>query len=101
LGFEGPLDMKLRSDILGKSILFIGYSLKDIDMRYLLFKLNKLWEGYSNDSVRPKSYIFTLSHNPIQREVLERRCVETIVADTENPQLALEEFLTAISKEAH
>ncbi len=101
LGFEGPLDMKLRSDILGKSILFIGYSLKDIDMRYLLFKLNKLWEGYSNDSVRPKSYIFTLSDNPIQRDVLERRCVETIVADDENPQHALEEFLATISKEAH
>jgi len=101
LGFEGPLDMKLRSDILGKSILFIGYSLKDIDMRYLLFKLNKLWEGYSNDSVRPKSYIFTISHNPIQSEVLLKRGVETIVADKDDPQNALEDFLSTISKESH
>lgn len=101
LDFEGPLDMKLRSDVLGKSILFIGYSLKDIDMRYLLFKLNKLWEGFASDAVRPKSYIFTLASNPVQREILERRGVQTIVGDSANPCLSLEEFLETIDKAAH
>ena len=33
LDFESPLDIKLRSDMLGKSILFIGYSLSDINIR--------------------------------------------------------------------
>ncbi|MBN1532913.1 MAG: SIR2 family protein [Spirochaetes bacterium] len=101
LSFEGPLDMKLRSDILGKSILFIGYSLNDIDMRYLLYKLNKLWEGYSTESVRPRSYIFMLSHNPIKNEVFRERGVETIVADCDNPQRALEDFLCTITREVH
>ncbi|MGH9550110.1 MAG: SIR2 family protein, partial [Terriglobales bacterium] len=31
LELEGPLDIKLRADTLGKSILFIGYSLSDIN----------------------------------------------------------------------
>ncbi len=101
LSFEGPLDMKLRSDILGKSILFIGYSLNDIDIRYLLFKLNKLWEGYSNESVRPKSYIFMLAHNPVKNDVFKKRGVETICSDIENPKEALEDFLSTIYREVH
>lgn len=38
-----PLDIKLRADALGKSILFIGYSLTDINIRYLLYKLHIQW----------------------------------------------------------
>ncbi len=101
LSFEGPLDMKLRSDILGKSILFIGYSLNDIDIRYLLYKLNKLWEGYSNDSIRPRSYIFMLSPNPVKDEVFRKRGVETICSDIENPKDALEDFLLRIYTQVH
>lgn len=36
LEFNSPLDIKLRSDMLGKTILYIGYSLEDINMRFLL-----------------------------------------------------------------
>ena len=43
LSFEAPLDLKLRFDALGKSILFIGYSLTDINVRYLLFRLQRQW----------------------------------------------------------
>jgi len=101
LGFEGPLDMKLRSDILGRSLLFIGYSLNDLDIRYLLYKLNKLWEGYSNESVRPRSYIFMLSYNPVKNEVFRKRGIETICSDIENPKEALEDFLLRLYTEVH
>ncbi|MCD8493636.1 MAG: SIR2 family protein, partial [Geovibrio sp.] len=37
LEFETPLDIKLRSDVLGKSVLFIGYSLADVNLRFLFF----------------------------------------------------------------
>ena len=40
LDFESPLDIKLRSDSLEKSLLFIGYSLSDINIRYMLYKLH-------------------------------------------------------------
>lgn len=48
LNFETALDIKLRADALGKSLLFIGYSLSDINLRLLLYKLDKLW---NNDSL--------------------------------------------------
>lgn len=44
LEFETPLDIKLRSDVLGKSVLFIGYSLADVNLRFLFYKLAKLWK---------------------------------------------------------
>ena len=42
LNFETSLDIKLRADMLGKSILFVGYSLSDINIRMMLYKLNQL-----------------------------------------------------------
>ena len=56
LEFNSPLDIKLRSDMLGKTILYIGYSLEDINMRFLLYKLSKIWGKYKD--IRPSSYIF-------------------------------------------
>jgi len=58
LSFESPLDIKLRYDSIGKSLLFIGYSLSDINIRYLLYKLQRLWAESDYSGVRPVSYIF-------------------------------------------
>jgi hypothetical protein len=57
LSFESPLDIKLRADALEKPILFVGYSLGDINTRYLLYKLQKLWESSVYGKSRPRSYI--------------------------------------------
>ncbi|MCY9529335.1 SIR2 family protein [Paenibacillus alvei] len=101
LDFEGPLDIKLRSDTLGKSILFIGYSLSDINIRYLLFKLQKIWEKSAYANRRPTSYLFLLKPNPIQELVLEKRGVKVIVADSDDPNTALPMFLEKLLQEAN
>lgn len=93
LDFETPLDMKLRSDILGKSILFIGYSLTDINIRLLIYKLDKIWDKANNGSSRPKLYIFLPTANPIQTEILKKRGIETIVGEGLDPKESLEKFL--------
>lgn len=92
MDFETPLDIKLRSDILGKSLLFIGYSLSDINMRYMLYKLNKIWQG-NNNSLPPKSYIFMTTPNPIQEKIWESRNIVPIVGENSNPSDSLDEFL--------
>ena len=56
LEFETPLDIKLRSDVLGKSVLFIGYSLTDVNLRFLFYKLAKLWKSNRGGGVQPKSW---------------------------------------------
>ena len=96
LSFEAPLDVKLRSDALGKSLLFIGYSLSDINIRYLLFRLQRQWEKEAQPELRPKAYVFMGRPNPVQSRVLRSRGVEPIVAETTNPSASLSGFLTAL-----
>lgn len=93
LQFETPLDIKLRADILGKSVLFIGYSFQDINMRYLFYKLSHLWNLYGKKSVRPQSYLFSSKRNPVQETVLKQWGIETIPSTIDDPGKALANFL--------
>ncbi|MCT4620495.1 MAG: SIR2 family protein [Marinisporobacter sp.] len=97
LDFHTPLDIKLKSDILGKSILFIGYSLKDINIRYLLYKIESIWKSSSYHYDKPQSYIFTTEYNPIQEKILESRNVKTVYSDIDNAKEGLENFLNQIT----
>jgi hypothetical protein len=93
LQFETPLDIKLRSDVLGKSVLFIGYSLQDINIRHLFYKLSNLWDNYGGGLIKPQSYIFSSIYNPIQEEVIKQWGIQTINSSIDNPGEALRDFL--------
>jgi hypothetical protein len=94
--FETPLDIKLRADILGKSILFIGYSLRDINIRYLLFRLNRLWDSSPYKQIRPKSYIFLARPNPVQEAVLRGRGITAFFSEGEDEGKGLTDFLARL-----
>lgn len=93
LNFETPLDIKLRHDVLGNSVLFLGYSLNDLNIRLLFYRLTEMWGSSSLASVRPKSYVFTHRPNPVAQEVLSHWGIEMIVSDEDDPKKALTEFL--------
>jgi len=93
LEFETPLDIKLRSDVLGKSVLFIGYSLTDVNLRFLFYKLAKLWKSNNRGGVQPRSYVFTHRPNPIQEAVLDQWGIKMLTSRENDPQKALLEFL--------
>ena len=100
LSFESPLDVKLRADALGKSLLFIGYSLADINIRYLMFRLQRQWETEPEVAIRPKSYVFLSRPNSVQSDVLKSRGVETIVAESTDATESLAKFLTDLRRVA-
>lgn len=82
LNFESPLDIKLRADMLGKSILFLGYSLTDINIRLLIYKLDQLWlKGSQKNDIRPKLYIFLPNPNPIQEAIFKKRGIIPIIGE--------------------
>jgi hypothetical protein len=101
LGLDTALDMKLRADAFGKSLLFVGYSLSDIDIRFLLYKLQLLWGTGLETSIQPKSYILLTTQNPIQQKILESRNIETITSDEQDPGKALESFLASLAEKAN
>lgn len=91
--FESPLDLKLRSDTLAKSLLFIGYSMSDHNIRYLIWKLHKLWERSKWSEARPLSYLFLTRANPVLENVLESRGIRCIRSEEKDPGQGLLKFL--------
>jgi hypothetical protein len=100
LTFESPLDIKLRSDTIGKSVLFIGYSLSDINIRYLLYKLHRLWADSEFGAARPKSYIFLTKPNPVQEAILDKRGIIPIVSDIDDAATGLTTFIEKLVRDA-
>jgi hypothetical protein len=96
MAFESPLDIKLRSDVLGRTVLFIGYSLSDMNVRYMLYRLQKQWERDGTLDNRPKSYIFLAHPNAAQECVLRSRGIEPIVSEEDDTAGGLRRFLTEL-----
>jgi hypothetical protein len=98
LEFESPLDIKLRSDSLARSVLFIGYSLSDINLRLLFYRLSRLWGNFP-DGQRPRSYLFSPVPNPVQEAVLARWGITMITPQRDDPGNALLAFLETLGGE--
>lgn len=98
LEFESPLDIKLRSDVLGKTVLFIGYSLSDINIRLLFYKLSNMWKNNPQNGTQPKSYIFSAKPNPVQKKILEQWGISMISStEKDDPGEALIEFMNSFT----
>ena len=82
LDLESPMDIKFRSDMLGRSVLFIGYSFRDINIRVIWFKLMRLMKDISKED-RPTSFIVTFSPNPVLKRLYQEVGIETICLDPE------------------
>src|SRR5215216_2355846 len=93
LAFNSPLDIKFRSDALGKTALFIGYSMTDLNIRLLLHNLWRTWQtsGYEKD--RPRSFVFMARPDPMQQAILGEWGITALSGETDDPEEALTGFL--------
>jgi hypothetical protein len=96
MNFESALDIRLRSDCLARPLLFVGYSLQDINTRYLLFRLQELWKSSNFAEQRPKSYIFATQQKTAEEIVLRSRGIEPIVWEDDDPGRATKDFLESL-----
>lgn len=93
LSFDSPLDVKFRADALCRTILFVGYSLSDMNIRLLLHRLWQTWHqsGYEND--RPPSFVFMPHRDPVEEAVLDRWGITPLSEEADDPHEALLKFL--------
>lgn len=96
--FEKPLDIRLRSDSLARPFLFLGYSVRDPNIRFLLYRLSELWENHHSRDRRPKSFILMSEPDPVQERLFIQRGVEPIVVDGKDPAERLRCFLAAFAE---
>lgn len=94
LDFESPLDIKLRADVISNTLLFMGYSFSDINIRYLWFKLSKILDSIPLSHRRPVGYIVTTQNNPVFSEIsTHNRGIDVIHLDPLSPTDSLIELL--------
>ncbi|GAB3074114.1 hypothetical protein GCM10027053_44740 [Intrasporangium mesophilum] len=87
LDFESPMDLKFRSDILGKSVLFMGYSFRDVNIRIIWFKLMQMMRDIPESDRRP-SYILRIDPNPALDELNAAVGLRTIVLNPDGRSLS-------------
>jgi hypothetical protein len=93
LRFESPLDIKLRADALGRTILFVGYSLSDLNIRLLLHRLWRTWAESGAKDDRPRSFVFMPRPDPVEETVLGHWGLTVVTEEAESPERALAMFL--------
>lgn len=76
--FESPMDFKLRSDILGRAVLFIGYSFRDPNINYLFHIVNELFSGLPNSYSGRRAYIALPEPSEFERRLFHLRNIEVI-----------------------
>jgi hypothetical protein len=59
-----------RMVAIGMTILFVGYSLSDLNIRFLLHRLWKTWRMSGFERDRPQPFVFMIQRNPIEEAVL-------------------------------
>jgi hypothetical protein len=98
LSFVSPLDVKFRAEALGRTVLFIGYSMMDLNIRLLLHRLWETWNRSGFEADRPRSFVFMSRPNPVQEAVLARWGITLLSSEESNPQLALQAFLETLAE---
>lgn len=96
LAFDSPLDTKFHSDALGHTLLFIGYSMTDINIRLLLHRIWQAWIAAGHEADRPRSFVFMPRPNRIQQAVLSRWGITPITGSGTDPEHSLTEFLSQL-----
>lgn len=96
LSFDSPLDIKFRADALGRTLLFVGYSMSDPNIRLLLHRLWRTWRASGQAKDRPSSFVFMARPNPVHAAVLGQWGISVLSEAAETPEEALLAFLTKL-----
>src|SRR4051794_40793421 len=99
LSFDSPLDIRFRADALGSTLLFIGYSMSDPNIRLLLHRIWQSWDESGHRQDRPRSFVFVTQRNPVQEAVLANWGITTIAPpDGVSPDDGVSRFLLDIQQ---
>jgi SIR2-like domain len=94
---DGPLDLKLRSDLLGRAALFIGYSFRDLNVGYLFDVINAMFKSLPHSATGRRAYI--VAHNPSDFEytLFRKRNIEILPTFGEDKTASLVDLINDIA----
>jgi hypothetical protein len=98
LSFESPLDTKFKADALGRTLLFVGYSMSDLNIRLMLYRLWTTWRESGRERDRPASFVFTAKADPVQDAVLENWGITVMHEKADHPAASMLNFLDKLQR---
>jgi SIR2-like domain len=81
---ESPMDFKLRGDILGRAVLFIGYSFRDPNVNYIFHIVNRLFSGLPDSASGRRAYIVLPEPSEFERRLFHARNIDVIAIGASN-----------------
>ena len=75
---ESPMDFKLRGDILGRAVLFVGYSFRDPNVNYIFHIVNRLFATLPHSSTGRRAYIILPEPSEFERRLFNERNIDVI-----------------------
>lgn len=75
---ESPMDFKLRADILGRAVLFVGYSFRDPNVDYIFHIVNRLFKNLPDSYSGRRAYIILPEPSEFERRLFHARNIEVI-----------------------
>jgi hypothetical protein len=75
---ENAMDFKLRGDILGRVVLFIGYSFRDPNVNYIFHLVNRLFANLPDSGTGRRAYIVLADPSDFERRLFRERNIEVI-----------------------
>jgi len=78
LQLRSALDLKLRSDILGRAILFLGYSFRDWNVAYLFRLANEAFGALPGSFSGKRAYIIVSNPSDFEMQLFHNRNIEVV-----------------------
>lgn len=94
MDFRSFMDIQLQADMLQYHVLFLGYSLSDINIKLLMYLMRKQW----GNEEQKKAYIFTATPNQVQRAVFEKNSIVAVSGRYADKKQGTVEFLKDLLK---
>jgi NAD-dependent SIR2 family protein deacetylase len=94
---ESAMDLRLRSDVLGRAILFIGYSFRDPNIAYLFRTVNEKFGVLPQSFAGRRAYIIVTNPSDFELQLFHERQLEVIPTFNSDRTGAVSELLSELA----
>jgi hypothetical protein len=93
LSFTTPMDLRLRSDMLGRAVLFMGYSFKDSNVAYLFHLVKEQLNRLPGSITGHRAYIVAFDPSDFELSLFHQRNIQVIPISSTDGTRAVADLL--------
>ena len=81
---ETAMDFKLRADMLGRAVLFVGYSFNDPNVNYIFHLVQEMFKSLPGTYNGKRAYIILPDPSEFERQLFNARNIEVVAVGRDN-----------------